>query len=184
MRHGSGGEMYGGETYMKSAASGTSKSKSMLYKEINEAGETGKVSYGSSVDKEDNTCWNPQSLAIQKSIDFWGADLNVCKNKFKPFTVCVETETSTVVSGGSSDRKAKTETKLKRVQAERMFGCHHHHEFRKAVIKDHGLRKGWYDFGIWSIEKACRRAKDVWEEYYDRHQYYHHHDDDDDETSV
>jgi len=158
--------MYGGQTYIKSAAAGTSRKNGLLFKEINEVSETGKLSYDSLfLTAEDKTTENPQSLAIQNSIDFWGADLHVCKKKYKPFTVTLETETTTTVSGKSSkNRKATTVTKLKRVQAERMFGCEHHHALRKAIIAKHGMRPGWYDFGAWSIEKACVRARDVWEE--------------------
>jgi len=82
----------------------------------------------------------------------WGADLHCCKKKFKPFTITIKT--TTTVNG-------KTTTSI---QVERQFGCAHHHELRKKVIKKHGERKGWQPFGVWSQKKAELRAKEVWEE--------------------
>lgn len=187
MSVGSGGEMYGGQTYIKSAAT-SSKKKSELFRETSEVIAGGRVSSASSYSSGSGSSKaNPQSLAIQRSIDYWGADLHVCKKKFKPFTVTVETETTTLVAKGRSNseadsldtspsasnekgtgpdkplkRKAATGTILKRVQVERMFGCQYHHEFRKAVVKKHGMRKGWQDFGVWSSEKASQRAKKIW----------------------
>ena len=76
----------------------------------------------------------------------------MCKKKFKPFTVNIET--TTTVSGA-------TKTSIK---VERMFGCAHHHAARKKVVAVHGERKGWHPFGVWSQRKAETRAKEVWEE--------------------
>lgn len=68
----------------------------------------------------------------------------VCKKKYAPFQFSVE-------------RNPDTGESLVTVQ--RMFGCKCHSELRKAVIEQHGVRKGWEPFGQWSLRKAQEMAK-------------------------
>ncbi|GMI03084.1 hypothetical protein TrLO_g8904 [Triparma laevis f. longispina] len=108
--------MYGGDQYIKSAA----------------------------VSRKGGKVENPQSEGIQRSIERWGNDMNLCKKKYKPFEI---------KSTDRSDGK-------KYVEVTRMYGCAYHSPLRRNLIKRHGLRKGWYDFGLWSREKAYVRAKE------------------------
>ncbi|GMH85286.1 hypothetical protein TrVE_jg7796 [Triparma verrucosa] len=111
--------MYGGDQYIRSAA-------------------VAKKNTGSSKQQ------NPQSEAIQRCIERWGNDMNLCKKKYKPFEISSE----------------EMENGRKYVRVQRLYGCAYHSNIRRSLIKKHGLRKGWYDFGSWSREKAYVRAKE------------------------
>jgi hypothetical protein len=67
----------------------------------------------------------------------------VCKNKYKPFLFQQHTDSTGRVS----------------VHVERLYGCACHHEARKAVIQQHGLRPGWQPFGVFSLGKAVAAAR-------------------------
>lgn len=95
-----------------------------------------------------------QGKAIQEVNEKWGEDilnrsgretlgLPVCKKKYKPFCPLIET-----LKDGT-----------KRVKVIRMYACSVHQDLRKSVIEKRGLRKGWEDYGRWSMKKAVDRAK-------------------------
>lgn len=100
-----------------------------------------------------------QSTAIQACNVKWGEDslarsgretlgIAVCKKKYTPFCFPVTTKQC---SDGAS---------VKHVGVIRMFGCAVHHPQRLQSIQKHGLRKGWQDFGQWSLRKAQELAKE------------------------
>jgi hypothetical protein len=97
-----------------------------------------------------DTC---QGRAIQAINEKWGEGawcgretigIQVCKKKYSPFKFAVETT-------DSDGRKI--------VKVERMFGCPHHHNFRKEKIEKYGERQGWEPFGQWSLRKAQDLAR-------------------------
>jgi hypothetical protein len=44
-----------------------------------------------------------------------------------------------------------------------MYGCALHSSLREDVIKKYGTRKGWENFGQWSIKKAQNIARKLTE---------------------
>jgi len=96
-----------------------------------------------------------QGKAIHGINEKWGEDFRqwggretigipVCKKKYAPFCFKVVPH----------DDRSKVEVKV-----ERMYGCRLHGGFRKAVIEQHGVRKGWEPFGQWSMRKAQQQAR-------------------------
>lgn len=113
-----------------------------------------------------------QSKAIQAVNEKWGEDvlqrsgretigIPVCKKKYAPFTftqTCIEASGTAGNNNGSSSGV--------RIQVQRMYACPIHHAKRKALIEQHGVRKGWEPFGQWSrkkTEEAARREAIRWE---------------------
>jgi len=95
-----------------------------------------------------------QGKAIQRVNEQWGDDvlarsgreslpIPVCKKKYAPFRFRVE----------------KKQDGTYQVHVERMFACKCHHEQRKQLIEQHGLRPGWEPFGQWSLRKAQEMAR-------------------------
>ena len=100
----------------------------------------------------------PQSKAIQKINERWGADFRrwngretigipVCKKKYAPFQF----------------KTKRLENGVLKVVVVRMYGCICHSHLREKVIRKHGERKGWEPFGQWSLSKAQVLAKKVME---------------------
>jgi hypothetical protein len=145
----SGGEMYGGSMFTRSAAGDTL-----------------------------------QGQAIQSVNEKWGDDflqrsgretigIPVCKKKYNPFLFHVvevkSTTTTTIPNESSSEtllsprkdqqQQKQQQTKRLEVLVERLYGCRCHHVKRKEVILEHGVRKGWQPYGVWSLRKALEVAK-------------------------
>ena len=98
-----------------------------------------------------------QGQAIAKINRTWGTDslcragretigIPVCKKKYKPFAF------TTSAAGGSKNSKT-------RITVERLYACPCHHAARKQVIEQHGVRKNWQPFGVWSLRKAQEQAR-------------------------
>lgn len=116
---GTGGELYGGSMFIRSAASDTLQGR---------ATQAVNSRWG-----DDFRQWTGrESLGIP-----------VCKKKYAPFSFKIVKQ---------KDGSAK-------VTVERMFGCRCHSNVRKAVIEQHGCRKGWEPFGQWSLRKATEKAR-------------------------
>jgi len=118
----------------------------------------------------------------------WGGRENigfpVCKKKYAPFTFTIvpaedvhqdkavdseedqgrreydgeASRDESLSLGGNSKRRQLNGGKVE-VKIERMYGCVCHHHLRKAVIEQHGLRRGWEPFGQWSLRKAQELAR-------------------------
>jgi hypothetical protein len=146
---GIGGEMYGGSMFIKSAASETNQGKAI--QSINEK-------WGGT----DRTWNGRETIGVQ-----------VCKKKYTPFLFTVETTddgeendakngnaaaTSTAASG-TTTTAAGNGGRKKIVKVVRVFGCPHHSQFRKEKIECYGTRKGWENFGQWSLRKAQQLAR-------------------------
>jgi hypothetical protein len=156
-----GGELYGGSMFARSAAMDTSQGKAI--QAVNEL-------WGD----HDKANWS----AGRESIG-----IPVCKKKYRPFLFRLETGANTVgavceptsetenadanssspfaaaASAAYDSGKKITASNQVRVVVERMYGCKCHHEQRKRLIEQHGLRKGWEPFGQWSMRKAQEMAK-------------------------
>jgi len=90
----------------------------------------------------------------------WGGretlGIPVCKKKYAPFAFkVVPVDDKGENEGGGAGRKRRSVE----VQVERMYGCRIHSNLRKAVIEQHGERKGWEPFGQWSLRKAQQKAR-------------------------
>jgi hypothetical protein len=140
--------MYGGSMFIKSAASETNQGKAI--QSINEK-------WGGT----DRTWNGRETIGVQ-----------VCKKKYTPFLFTVETTddgeendakngnaaaTSTAASGKTTT--AGNGGRKKIVKVVRVFGCPHHSQFRKEKIECYGTRKGWENFGQWSLRKAQQLAR-------------------------
>lgn len=81
----------------------------------------------------------------------------VCKKKYKPF----QFRATTAPPPPRSDSKhgAAPAAAAVVVQVERLYACQCHHPLRKAVIEQHGVRRGWQPFGVWSLRKAQEQAR-------------------------
>jgi hypothetical protein len=160
-----GGELYGGSMFARSAAMDTSQGKAI--QAVNEL-------WGD----HDKANWS----AGRESIG-----IPVCKKKYRPFLFRLETGTTVGLASGVCEPTSETEnadansttpfaaaaaataasdsgkksaaSNQVRVVVERMYGCKCHHEQRKRMIEQHGLRKGWEPFGQWSMRKAQEMAK-------------------------
>jgi hypothetical protein len=120
---GIGGELYGGSMFIKSAAMETRQGRAI--QSINEKWGEGR--------------WcGRETIGVQ-----------VCKKKYAPFSICIETTPPDDETGGGR----------KIVKVQRMFGCPHHSELRKEKIENHGVREGWEPFGQWSLRKAQELAR-------------------------
>lgn len=67
----------------------------------------------------------------------------VCKKKYKPFAFTMPPQ----------------DGKNTAVEVTRMYACPVHHPLRLATMQQHGARKGWQPFGVWSLRKAKEQAK-------------------------
>jgi len=135
---GTGGELYGGSMFIKSAASDTNQGKAI--QSINEKwGETG----------SNGRPWGGrETIGIQ-----------VCKKKYTPFLFTIDNsddENDAKNINATSLCSARKKTVVKVV---RMFGCPHHSDLRREKIERHGVRKGWEPFGQWSLRKAQQLAR-------------------------
>lgn len=114
-----------------------------------------------------------QGKAIQSANEKWGDDflqrsgretigIPVCKKKYNPFLFhVVESKPQTTPDLETVASGNPTRPQLKRVEVlvERQYGCRCHHGKRKDVILEHGVRKGWQSYGVWSLKKALESAK-------------------------
>lgn len=115
-----------------------------------------------------------QGRAIQAVNEKWGKDFRkwagretigipVCKKKYTPFSFSIA-RPSLPSSGsnesveGSDSEEDSSKSRLQ-VEVKRMYGCKCHSDIRKAVIEQHGVRKGWEPFGQWSMKKAQELAR-------------------------
>ena len=109
-----------------------------------------------------------QGRAIQKVNEHWGEDFRswggretigipVCKKKYSPF--CFEIADSNDGSDDDDEEDSGRRRPKMEVEVSRMYGCKCHSDMRKAVIEQHGVRKGWEPFGQWSLKKAQDLAR-------------------------
>lgn len=98
-----------------------------------------------------------QGKAIHSINERWGKDktfknwsgtetigIPVCKKKYAPFDF----------------RKRVMKDGRVHIEAVRNYGCALHSHLRQATIKKYGTRKGWEDFGQWSLKKAQKMARE------------------------
>lgn len=134
----SGGELYGGSMFIRSAANDTLQGKAI--QAVNEK-------WG-----EDFRKWGGRETI----------GIPVCKKKYSPFSFSIMQaeeediffEDNAIVGANQRRRRPKLE-----VVVNRMYGCKCHSDLRKAVIEQHGVRKGWEPFGQWSLKKAQDLAR-------------------------
>jgi len=112
-----------------------------------------------------------QGRAIQAVNEKWGEDFRkwagretigipVCKKKYTPFSFSIARPSATSDSEEESDSDSEDSSKPRlEVVVKRMYGCKCHSNIRKAVIEQHGVRKGWEPFGQWSMKKAQELAR-------------------------
>jgi hypothetical protein len=133
----SGGEIYGGSMFSRSAASDTLQGMAI---------------------QDVNTKWGEDVLNRKGRETIGGA---VCKKKYNPFLFELLESNNRLVSTRSNknSRCTQTESVQVKVKVERMFGCACHHYQRKKKILKYGLRPGWQSFGVWSLKKAKVYAK-------------------------
>ena len=62
-------------------------------------------------------------------------------------------------SSSDDDDDDEGERRRLEVKVTRMYGCKCHSDLRRAVIEQHGVRKGWEPFGQWSLKKAQDLAR-------------------------
>jgi hypothetical protein len=140
----SGGELYGGSMFTRSAASDTLQGKAI--QAVNEK-------------------WGEDFLnrAGRETIG-----IPVCKKKYNPFLFhvveLIPSSGNGITSVSRDDRKQGShavppEHKQVEVQVERMYGCKCHHPKRKDQILRDGVRVGWQPYGVWSLKKAMEVAK-------------------------
>lgn len=107
-----------------------------------------------------------QGKAIQQVNEYWGEDFRswggretigipVCKKKYSPFSFTIAQAEEEVDEEDSDGRQRPKMV----VAVNRMYGCKCHSNIRKAVIEQHGERKGWEPFGQWSMKKAQDLAR-------------------------
>jgi len=139
---GNGGEIYGGDMFLRSAAMDTLQGKA-----IQEANERwGSLNMPLSSHSTGQLVSKRRGAGRKGSNDVY-IGMPVCKKKYTPFTVkrkIIEKTPSGKVSV--------------QVSVERMYGCKCHSEIRKQVIEKFGERPGWEPFGQWSIAKAKTEA--------------------------
>lgn len=115
-----------------------------------------------------------QGKAIQAVNEKWGEDFRswggretigipVCKKKYSPFSFSIvrieEDDDDLEDITNNSQQQSKRRRPKFEVVVNRMYGCKCHSGSRKAVIEQHGVRKGWEPFGQWSMKKALDLAK-------------------------
>lgn len=99
------------------------------------------------LDKNDFDVYNRRRAHGRKGSSSLYIGAPVCKKKYTPFTV-KRTTIKTSASGKVSVQ----------VSVERMYGCKCHSDARRRVIERFGERKGWEQFGQWSLAKAKNAA--------------------------
>lgn len=150
---GPGGEIYGGDMFLKSAAMDTLQGKA-----IQEANERwGDLSSFPSATPQSTATTrrshHGQIVSKRKVSGRKGSNdvyigIPVCKKKYTPFTV----------KGRKVIERSPSGKVSVHVTVERMYGCSCHSQARRQMILKHGERQGWEPFGQWSIAKAKTAA--------------------------
>lgn len=129
------GELYGGSMFTRSAAMDTLQGKAIHSVNL----KWGSV-HNTDISSSSSNVTTPISCSRAPGRETIG--IPVCKKKYKPFAFHVLKQNGTYL-----------------VQVERLYGCQCHHPNRKQVIEQHGVRKGWQPFGVWSLRKAQEQAR-------------------------
>lgn len=126
----SGGELYGGSMFCKSAAN--EMPQGLAIHKINKRWAVNSVNDG--------------KYGYNKTFQNWEGRENigipVCKKKYAPF-----------------DFHRKEVDGHVGIEVVRMYGCRIHSGIRQNIIAQHGPRKGWEPFGQWSMKKAKKISR-------------------------
>lgn len=139
---GPGGELYGGDMFLRSAAPDTLQGRA-----IQQVNETWGALHMKQEEVDDIlNKRRARGRSYKGSSDLY-IGIPVCKKKYTPFQI-----KRSVINTSPSGRVSVS------VSVERMYGCRCHSELRRKVIERHGERVGWEKFGQWSLAKAKASA--------------------------
>jgi len=147
-----GGEIYGGDLFLKSAAMDTLQGKAI--QAANErwgdlSGPNAGSTDGSHNNRTSEKIVSKKRLFGRKGSNDVYIGMPVCKKKYTPFAV----KWKFIEPLPSSAKKVAVH-----IIVERMYGCSCHSQARRKMILKHGERQGWEPFGQWSIAKAQAAA--------------------------